>query len=147
MALTFKIYTDAAMTTEQVGNLVATQNADGSTPAVEFQLWIGSLGSAGGDTADRKIQAESDPGVDPINLTVVDAAPGGGHEVAEVKLALLQAGLAGATGGAALNLGTTLTSSTASPVEFWVSVDDATGAIGTSTELSIDTVLVRETSV
>ena len=58
MALTFKIFSDAALTTEQTGNLVATQNADGSTPPVEFQLWLGSLGSAGGNTADRKVQAD-----------------------------------------------------------------------------------------
>lgn len=147
MALTFKIFSDAALTTEQTGNLVATQNADGSTPPVEFQLWLGSLGSAGGNTADRKVQADSDPGVAGIDLTVVDTTPGSGHEVAEVKLATTQGGLAGATGGALLALAATLTSGTANAVEFWVSVDDATGVIGTAVELSVDTVLLRETDV
>lgn len=147
MALTFKIFSDAALTTEQSGNLVATQNSDGSTDPIEFQLWLGSLGSAGGDTTDRKVQADSDPGVDAINLVPTDADPGNGHEVAEIKIATLQAGLAGATPGALLALAATLTSGTVNAVEFWVSVDDATGVVGTSVELSVDTVLLRETDV
>jgi len=147
MALTFKIFSDAALTTEQVGNLVATQNADSSTPPIEFQLWFGSLGSAGADTADRKVQADSDPGVDAVELTVVDSAPGSGHEATEVKLALTQGGLAGAVAGDPLSLGVTVTSSIANATEFWVQVDDATGVVGTSTELSVDTVLLRETDV
>lgn len=147
MALTFKIFNDAALTTEQTGNLVATQNADSSTPPVEFQLWLGSLGSAGGDTTDRKVQADSDPGVDDIQITVEDLDPGNGHETTEVKLATTQGGLAGAVAGAPLVLAVTLTSGTANKQEFWVQVDDATGVVGTSTELSVDTVLLRETDV
>jgi len=147
MALSFKLHTDAALTIEQVGNLVATQNADGSTPAIEFQLWLGSLGSAGGDTVDRKIQADSDPGVDAIVLSVEDHDPGNGHETTEIKLALTQGGLAGAVAGDPLTLPVTINSGSVNGVEFWIQVDDATGAVGTVTELSVTTVAVRETDI
>lgn len=145
MALTFKVFSDAALTTEQTGALVATQNVDGSTPPIEFQLWFGSLGSAGGDTTDRKVQADSDPGVDNIVLSVGDIDPGNGHEVAEVKLATTQGGLAGATGGVDLALSPTINSGSVNAVEFWAQVDDATATVGTVTELSVGTNNVRET--
>lgn len=144
MALTFKLHTDAALTSALAGNLVATQNADGSTPPVEFQLWLGSLGSAGLDTADRKLQADSDPGIDTIVISVLDASPGAGHEDTEIKLALTQAGLNTATPGAPLSVAANLVSGIVNAFEFWVAVDDATGQIGTSTELSVTTVLLRE---
>lgn len=147
MALTFKLYTDSGLTSEQAGNLVATQNSDSSTPPVEFQLWLGSLGSAGGNTTDRKIQADSDPGVDAITLTVEDSDPGNGHEATEIKLALTQGGLAGAVAGDPLTLPITITSGSVNAEEFWIQVDDATGVVGTSTELSVSTVSVRETVV
>lgn len=146
MATTFDIFLDSALTTPLVGNLVSSQNADGSSDPTEFQLWLGSLGSAGGDTADRKVQADSDPGVADIVLSVVDSAPGTGHPATEIKLATTQGGLAGATGGVALTLSPQITSSVALAVEFWVQVIDTTTEVGTSTELSVDTNLLRETT-
>lgn len=147
MALSFKLYTDAALTTEQVGNLVATQNSDGSTPPIQFQLFIGSLGSTGLDVVDRKLEADSDPGVDSIVLTVTDSAPGSGSDPAETKLALTQGGLAAATPGAGLSLATVINSGSANSVEFWVEFDDTTNVVGTSTELAVTTVPVRETDI
>jgi hypothetical protein len=41
-------------------------------------------------------QAASDPGVDPITLSVVDAVPASGQPASAIKLATTQAGLAGA---------------------------------------------------
>jgi hypothetical protein len=131
MALSFQIYTDAALTTPLVGSLVITQNSDGSTPAVETQLFIGST------TVGRTLQASSDPGVDQIVLSVVDASPGSGHESAEIKLALTQGGLAGAVAGAALSVGTQILSEAPNVVSFFIQVDDATGVVGTATELSV----------
>ena len=147
MALTFKLFSDAALTSEQVGDIVATQAADGSSDPVILTLYFGSLGSAGGDTADRKLEAESAPGVDDVFLTIVDATPGSGHLPAEVKLSLTSGGLASATPGAPLNLGVPVLSGTSNKKTIWIEVDDATGIVGTETDLSFDTVLVRETDV
>ena len=147
MALTFKIYADSALTSPQVGDLVATQAADGSTPPLQFQFFFGSLGSAGGDTPDRKLQAESNPGVDQITLLIADTAPGVGHEAVEVKLAATQVLLGTAVAGDPLDIGAVLTSGSANDFEFWVEIDDATGVVATATELSFETNLVRETDV
>lgn len=141
MAFSLKIYTDSGLTTELVGNIIATQNADGSTPPVQTQLFLGSV------TAGMKFQADSDPGVDDIVVSIADAAPGNGHEPAEIKLATTSGGLAGATAGAALNLGVQLLSEVPNATEFWVEVDDATGTVGNSTELSLLTNLIVESAV
>ncbi|UZR28073.1 hypothetical protein [Methylococcus mesophilus] len=137
----FKLYTDAALTTPLTGSLVATQNADGSTPAIQFTLYLGST------TASRMIQANANPGVDQIQATVVDAGAGSGHDVSEVKLAATQAGLASAVGGAALDLGTSVLSDAANAKPIWIEVNDATHVVGTATELSVVIADVRETAV
>jgi len=141
MALTFKIYTDSALTTELVGNLIATQNADSSTPPIQFQLFIGSV------TASRKIEANSNPGVDQISVSIVDAAVASGHEATEVKLATTQGGLAASTPAAPLDLGLIVNSGAGNGAEFWIEADDVTGVIGTSVELSVDTNALIESVV
>jgi hypothetical protein len=135
---TFKVYTNSSLTTEFTGSLNAIQNVDGSSGPVDFQLWIGSTASG------KTLQADSDPGVDQITLSVVDASPSTGHPASEVKLATTLGGLATATGGAALNLGTTILSLVANAVTFWVRVEDSTNVVGTSTELSVTTNTLRE---
>lgn len=67
------------------------------------------------------------------------------HESTEMKLATTSGGLAGATSGAALNVGLTLTSEVANAFEFWVQVDDTTGVVATRTELSVQTNETDET--
>lgn len=142
MALaSFKFYTDAGLTTPLTGNLVSTQAADGSSDPVDFQIWVGSTASG------KKLEAESNPGVDQIVVSVTDTTAGVGHLPTEVKLALTQAGLTAATGGASLNLGLTILSLVANAVSFWIRVDDATGTVGTATELGITTNTLIELAV
>jgi hypothetical protein len=136
---TFKLYTNSNLTTEFGGTITAVQNLDGTTGRQDFPLWIGSV------TASKTLQADSNPGTDQIALSIVDASPGSGHPASEVKLATTQGGLAGATGGASLNVGTTILSGVVNAVPFWVGVQDSTFVLGTSTELSFTTNLLRET--
>lgn len=142
MATTFQFFTDSGLTTPLAGNLIATQDVLGAPGPVVFNLWFGS------NTASVKVEADSDPGVDEITLDVADSNPGFDHEVAEVKLSLapLPGDWGPIVGGAAINLGPTINSGVGGAVEFYVHVDDATGVVGTSTELSITTNLVRETA-
>lgn len=125
MAVSFKLWTDAGMTSEFV---YATQklitDADG-----DFTLYIGS------NIASRILQAFSDPGVDQITVTPTDSAPGNGHEVTEIKLATTQVDLGSAIAGEPVNLGQTLSSETAYPI--WIRLTDATGGPTPSTELSL----------
>ena len=68
MAFTFKIYSDAALTTEPA-NLLAPSLEDGSTPAGDNDqiFYIGSID----DTV--KAQAASDPGTDQITISIENA--------------------------------------------------------------------------
>lgn len=136
---TFQIYTNSGLTVPFGGTLAVNQNVDGSSGPVDTQFWIGSTASS------KTLRADSNPGVDQISVSVVDASPSSGNPVTDVKLALTAGGLASATGGASLDLGTTVTSGVGNAVTFWVRVEDSTHVLGVSTELSFATNLLRET--
>lgn len=70
--LTFKLYTDSGLTSEFSGLYQLTHETDLSDGDQDFTLYLGSLGSAGADTEDRQLQANSNPGVDDITLTPTD---------------------------------------------------------------------------
>lgn len=127
MAATFKLWNDASMTQEfnYSGGDALTTDVDNI-----FYLYLGS------NDGSRKLQAASDPGVDDIILTPTDSNPGSGHEASEIKLATTSGGLAGATPGAALNLGPTINGGAAQQI--WIELTDGTGGGVNSTELSIE---------
>ena len=139
MALTFKLYNDAALTSEFSGTLPTSHNSTGSTGRVDNKLYLGST------VAGKTLEADSNPGVDQLTLTPEDSAVGSGHEVAEVKLALSLAGLSSATGGAAINLGASILSEVANALEIWVGIEAVYLTVGVSTELSLTTNVLRET--
>lgn len=138
MALSFKLYNDLALTSEFSGTLQTTHNVTGSTGRADTVLYLGSA------AASKTLQADSDPGVDQITLTAADSAVGAGHEVAEIKLALSQAGLDGATGGTALSLGLSILSGSPAALPVWFGIEAAYLTVGASTELSIATNTLRE---
>lgn len=168
--LSFKLYTDDALTTPFSGLFQLTHQTDLSDNPQDYQLWFGSTISG------QQLQANSDPGVDNITLTPTDtldgwevatayglgamiepstpngfvyratvagtshatteptwpivgigstvtdgtvtwALVGAKHPITELKLALTAGGLAGATGGAALSLGTTIDGGVVNAVE------------------------------
>lgn len=130
---TFKWYTDAGLATEFSGTFLPTGTAH------DYILYFGS------NTASRQVQAASDPGVDQIALSIVDANSGTGHPATDVKLATTLLGLDSATAGAGLNLGATLTSAAATTV--FVRLTDSTGgAAGVDTDLSITMNSIIETA-
>lgn len=55
------------------------------------------------------------------------------HPITEIKLALTSGGLTGATGGAALNLGTTITSGSANAVAVYIRMTNAVTTVSDST--------------
>jgi hypothetical protein len=137
MAGTFKFYTDAGLVTALSTSLKA------SGASTDFRIWFGSA-----ETEDAyKVEADSDPGVDQIEISITDSAPSTGHAASAVKLALTEGGLATATGGAALDIGTSVNSGAANAVEVWVRVADAVGSLATSTELGLTTNTLIESAV
>jgi len=130
MALTFDIFSDAALTTPYAGTI--PQAADGSTGAVNVPLWIGSA------TADRILQVAAAPGVTALSIAVADSSPADGQPASSIRLALTEIGLDSATPGASLNLGThTLASGLGNKIAFWMRVQAASLVVGTYTDLSL----------
>lgn len=143
MATSFKFFHDAALTQEITsGNpLTATQETGGALGPVDKTIYFGST------TAGTKVQAVSNPGVDPIVIDIVDANAGTGAPDTEIKLALSSGALASATGGASLSLSHTVNSGVANAVPIYTRRTSALTVAGVYTDVSLTTVSVIETPV
>lgn len=130
MATTFKIYKDSGLTqpfvpgTDYIGPV--------RNPPEDFSIYLGSTETL------NKVEAASDPGVDQIVASISDATTSSGLEATDVKLALTSGGLAGATGGASLNLGTSISGGTGNAVEIFIRVAFAAGGLVSDQDVSID---------
>lgn len=104
MARTFNLYNDSALTSLFGGTLTHEFDAGGGDSDSDFVLYIGST------AADKTMQTKVDSGVTSISIAVTDLTASLGPEVSDVKMALTNGGLAGATAGAPLALGATILS-------------------------------------
>jgi hypothetical protein len=134
MAITFAFFSDSGLTTP-VGQIAFTQQSGGSAPADQV-VYFGSA------TAGRIAKAASNPGVDQVSVSIADSAPGTGHAAAEVRLSA--DGVTFGSAGAALNLGTQVAGGAANAKPVYVRWADATGTVGSSTELSLTTNTLNE---
>lgn len=108
---------------------------DTNTPqAIDLRLWLSS------DDEFMMIQAASNPGVDPITISIADDNPASGYTVNDVRLAKTKQDLDTATPGATLTLQNTILPG---EQDFWIRVQGAGGGVNTpgttSTEISITT--------
>lgn len=130
--MAFDIFLNAALTTP-VTTLTVNQDTSGSTAPVQFHLYLGST------SVGVILRTLVNPGTDQIQVSINDSTVGTGALPTYCKLALTQAGLATASAGAPLNLGTVITSGVANAVGFWLQVSDTSGVQGTKTDLSLTT--------
>jgi hypothetical protein len=139
MAFTF--FHDAALSSPvTVGNpLDFAGSYDLSTGNTDLEFWFGNTDAA------RTAQAYSNPGTDPITVTVTDSAPSTGQPTTLYKLALTQPGLA--TASQAVAIGTSVLGGAANAVPLWVRANLAGGVatLGVTTDLSFDTNALLET--
>lgn len=140
---TFQFYTDAGLTTPKVGPLAVSEAFDGSTGPIDTVLYYGSTNAA------RSLRNAASPGTGQVTVSIVDAATGSGQPAGIIKLASTQGGLAAATAGAPLNLGTVINGGSAGAKQVWVRIDITLAggnlALGTYTDLSLVTNSVVET--
>jgi hypothetical protein len=143
MAISFKFYHDSALTSEITsGNpLTATQDTAGILGPVDKTIYLGST------LTGNEVQAESDPGVDAIVVSIVDADAGTGAPATEFKLALSSGGLASAIAGDPLTLSTSITSGVANAVPIYTRRDSALAVAGAYTDISLSTQTLIETPV
>lgn len=102
---------------------LTTLTIAGTPDEQDFTIYFGSTNSA------LKVEANSDPGNDPIEVSIVDADPGNGHEASEIKLATTEGGLDTAVGGDSLSLGTSITGGTANKKTIWVRATNTEGSV------------------
>ncbi len=129
MATTWNLYAEAGLTAPASGAVVLSSTGTHT----DLLMFFGS------PSAGKTLRAASAPGAAPITITPADASPGSGIEASAVKLALSSAGLASATGGAALTVGTTLNSGTAGAVAVYVRVMRGSLGVGSYSGLSLTT--------
>ena len=100
----------------------------------------------GTPNAANQVQAASEPGVDPIVVSIVDATPGADVEVADIKLAASQVDLGSAVPGASLSLGPTIAGGqvTAKPVWYRWTNNEAGGVY---TDISLEIVPRVESAI
>lgn len=137
MALSFGFFSDPALTTPFAGRLSFFQDAQAPV-GDDKVIYLGSPDPV------KVLRAASDPGVDPITLTVADSAAGSGSPAGDVRLALSAGELASATGGAALSLGVQINGGAANAVAIHVRVLDSTGVSALNQDLSLLTNNLRE---
>jgi hypothetical protein len=143
MAISFKFYHDSALTSEitALNPLTATQDTAGILGAVDKTIYLGST------LTGNQAEATSDPGVDPVEVSIVDANAGTGAPATEFKLALSSGGLATAIAGAALELSATVLSGVANAVPIYTRRDSAIGVAGSFTDITLETNELIETPV
>lgn len=137
MATTFTFFSDPALTTPLAAPVQFAQDKD-SPVAVDKVVYFGSA------VASRFAQAASDPGIDPIVISVVDANAGTGSPATDVKLALSSVGLDTAVAGAALSLPAQVDSGALGAVEIHIRVLDSTHTVGIKTDLSLASNVLAE---
>lgn len=133
---TFKFYSDAGLTVPLSSGGVTQVIGSG---AVDRLIYFGSA------TAGKQLQAVSDPGVDPVRVTIFDANVASGIESSAIKLALSSGGLDTAVAGDPITLGTTLLSGSGNAVAVYVRTDSGLSEPGTYSDLSLRVEGVVET--
>lgn len=137
MTVSFALYADAGLTIPATSLSVA-QATDGNAPAVDRVVYLGST------VALKMLRTSTSPGSTQITLTPTDGSPGSGVEASHIKLALSSAGLDSATGGAPLNLGTTLLSGRENALPIYIRVDTPTLSAATYNDITFTTNGLRQ---
>ncbi len=141
MTVTLQFFTDAALTTPIIAPLNVQQADDGSTGPVDLGLFLGST------VLGKKFQDAIAPGVTQVTISIIDANPASGQEPNAIKLALTALGLDSAVAGVALDVGLEVLSEVGNATAFFARVEDVTGVIATSLDLSLETQNVIEIDV
>lgn len=138
MATSLKYYSDSGLTTEVTTETI-NQLADGTTGNIDKLVYLGST------DAGATFQANSDPGVDQIEASIVDANVSSGVEASNIKLAATLLGLDSAVAGDPLNLGVTISGGVAGAVEVYIRSDTPVLASSNS-DITIETNEIVETT-
>lgn len=127
--MSFNLYADSGLTTLVGASLEAIFAIGGA--AAKKTVYLGSTNAA------IKLQRQTSPGVNPIQVDIVDANTGGGQPDTAIRLATTEGGLASATPGGTLNLPNTINGGVSNAKAIWLDFTDTGGVVGTFTDLSL----------
>jgi len=139
MAALSYIFSDSALTTP-------VDDATGLTAAAVTGDSIDGVFYVGLTDASNQIQAQSDPGVDQITISISDSDGATGAAASEIKLALSNGALGSATGGASLDIGATIAGGSGNAVEVHWRWTNGAGS-GDYTDLSLDVPALVESAI
>jgi hypothetical protein len=125
-ATVLKIWHDAAMT-----QAVDAENPIDLGDGEALQLYAGSPNT--GLIHERLTL----PGVNHLEVSIVDSNTGAGAPDTDIKLALTEVGLATATPGDPLDLGVEILSTVANGVSFFAQYDDSIGVTAEYTDVTL----------
>ncbi len=128
--MAFGFFADPGLTTV-LQKLSFVQAADGNGAAADAVAYFGS------PIDGYKVEATSDPGVDPVFVDVSDSAPGSGVEPSAVRLALSSVDLATSVAGNPVTLGLSVLSGVANAVPVHVRISTPALAVGRYVDLSL----------
>lgn len=131
---TWAFFADSGLTVPATGGAAVASNGT----STDRLIWFGS------PVAGKTLQAATSPGAANVQILVTDSAPGSGVEASAIRLALSSAGLSSATPGAALSVGTTLSSGPAGAVPVYVRSSRGALGVGVYPGLSLTTSSVIE---
>ncbi|QSR35546.1 hypothetical protein CFI10_11160 [Marinobacterium iners] len=137
MASNFKLYEDAAGTVPQGATKGLTHNANLGDNPKDFIVYLMNKDDDPLDAGSLTMFDQANPGVDPIMIYAEDVAPGAGHEVTEITLALSAAELGTNNPGDPLALGTQILSGVSNAVAIHVRIVNAVTTVSISDELEI----------
>lgn len=140
MTTSFKFFADSALTIENTSAARATFvfNSDGSIAYADTILYFGS------NAVSTTARDAASPGTAQIAVTPTDTVGGSGLVAADIKLALTAGGLPGATGGAALNIGTQVLSGVVNAIPIYIRMTPSTFVAGTYDDLQLQTQNLQE---
>lgn len=137
MTVSLRFYSDSGLTTP-LTRIDATQSTDGNAGAVDRAVYLGST------IASVKFQSQSSPGTGQISVSISDSQTGLQIPASTIRLALTANGLNSATPGAAIDVGTEISSGSANAKTLYVRFDAAAIAAGIYDNLSLTTNSVIE---
>ena len=133
MAIIANVFLDPGLTIpfDDATNTLGASALNGGSGDNVFYVGTENIGDV--------VQAASDPGVDPITVSIVDATPGADVDAVDIKLAISQANLNSAVGGDPLNLPATINGGSAGASPVWYRWANDTGD-QTYTDISLNIV-------
>ena len=133
----WKLYDDAACTIESSGILQINSKTNLTDNPQDFVYWFANVDDDPLDGGSVQLQAQANPGVDPVQLYINDISAGSGHEATDITLATSAGDLAVNTPGDPLDLGTTLLSGASNAIPVYIRAINTLTSVNSSTELSI----------